>query len=621
MSFRKPAVLIISFLLLAAISFAQDVNRPSDPAKANERKELEEKVVQILDQVIADASFLRLPQNKAIVYAMAADQYWKFDEKKSRELFRTAANEVISYNFETEREKRESTEPLGDQLDFNDPRGQVLQLVGARDAELALELLIQTRSAALAEALLTASTPEIGPEGTNVPNFNPARQRARQEILLEQGIALMAANSNPDRAIKMIKDSLSKGVSYNVLPLLQKLHQKEEKKAADLAGEVIKKIIDTDIAKNPDEFQVALNFLQFMGRSNVSAGSESKSKIFTFTDTQSRDLANKLAAIFLQPSNSNYINMSLPRALSNLEKFVPEKIAQLKQKQAANQRSLPAGRRNTAQTLQVFNPNSTPEEILAAVPKITNARERAAAYQFAAGRIAQIDDESRAKKLIDQIPDEKVRSSAMEQLENARISRAAATGRLEDAEKLVAGLSNKRLQVRKLVSLAQSYVLRGSETDIEAAKGIMKSARALVNEIPEDEDDLNNLMEIVKGYAAVEPDIAFRIFEPFVDEINDNVQASAVLSKYSKRSRTFKSGELLLKTMPNPNDGILLFRYFSQIQLLGQADLPRMNSLADRLQRPDSRLLVKLLLVQGSSMNAKRPRMAASGPNTATPVN
>ena len=48
-----------------------------------------------------------------------------------------------------------------------------------------------------------------------------------------------------------------------------------------------------------------------------------------------------------------------------------------------------------------------------------------------------------------------------------------------------------------------------------------------VRTYPEDEDELNDLMEIVKGYAVVEPNEAFRIFDSVVDQINDYVQADA----------------------------------------------------------------------------------------------
>jgi hypothetical protein len=134
----------------------------------------------------------------------------------------------------------------------------------------------------------------------------------------------------------------------------------------------------------------------------------------------------------------------------------------------------------------------------------------------------------------------------------------------------------------------------------------MKDAKALANEYPEDEDELNDLMEIVRGYATINADEAFRLFDPIVDQINDFVQASAILSKYNKRNRTFKKGELLMRVNGYSWDGLLLFRYINQIQLLGKADLNRMSSLSNKFQRSDARTIVKLFVAQGFLAEEKK---------------
>jgi hypothetical protein len=147
---------------------------------------------------------------------------------------------------------------------------------------------------------------------------------------------------------------------------------------------------------------------------------------------------------------------------------------------------------------------------------------------------------------------------------------------------------------------------KNTEKDAETAAELMKDAKKLANEYPEDEDELNDLMEIVRGYAVVNPNEAFRIFDPVVDQINDFVQASAILSKYNKRNRTFKKGELLMKVNGYSWDGLLLFRYINQIQLLGKADLNRMSTFSDKFQRSDARTIVKLFVAQGFLRDEKK---------------
>ena len=614
MRFRKFIAFFLVVLFSAQLSVSQTASTKPDPEQDEKKKETDELIVRMLDQAVADAAFLRLPGNKAIVFGMAGDLYWKYDEKRSRDLFRSAGNEMLAYNLEYERERRENGDiGYGELFDMYDPRGQVLPLVAKNDAELALDMLSQTRPAALAEAMLKAAAPDARSDATT---FSPETQRVRQEIALEQRFALLAADENPDRAIKIIKDSLSRGVSNVVLQLLQKIHKKDEKKAQELAGDVVRKFVDTDLAKKTDELQAALSFLQMMARS-VGAPPPpptAKNRPFAFSDIQSKDLANKIAATFLAPSNSMALTSALSRALPDLEKLVPDKAATLRQRLTDSQKSLPNEMRESMRLQNAWNPNSTPEQILAEIPRMTNEMMRSSAYQNLASKIAQLPDEARAKKLIDQIPDDKVRARALEQFESAKISRLGSSGKLEDARKLINGLSDKKLQVQKLVGLALSAYKKDSEPDVEIAKGLMKEARAMINEVPEDEDELASLMEVVRGYATVEPDAAFRLFDPTIEQFNDVIHATAILSKYNKRNRSFKKGEMVLRATGNAYDGIPLFRYLNQIQLLGKADLARTNQLTDRFQRSDARTLIKLIVVQGFLKDERKPEAYAPVP-------
>ncbi len=605
MAIRRFVSLISTFLLLGTFAVSQSNPAAADPEKEKRKKELEEKVVQMLEQSITDAQALRLPQNRAIVFALAGDLLWKFDEKRSRDLFRSAANEILAFNADSEKERRESTDSFVEFADPNDPRNQVMPLVAKNDPELALDLLVQTRSAELAEAILKASVPDAESEG-NVVSISPMQQRVRQEIEMEQRFAFLAADENPDKAIKLIRESLSKGISISVLQLLQKLNLKDEKKASELAGEVIHKIVDTDLAKKTTEMQVGLSFLQFAARPVPPLNPKTKDKQFRFTEAQARELASKLANTFLQPLNSVSMSMSLTRAMPSLEKLVPEKVSLLKQKLASYQKALPAEFKNSQRQQRLWDPNSNPEEILAEIPKLQNPGEKNSAYQALASKIGRIEDETRAKRLIDQIGDERMRQRTFDEFESVKINRAVAAGKLDDARKMIGSLTNKKMQIQKLVSLALQFHKSGSETDLENAKGLMKNASSLVNAFPEDEDELGDLMEVVKGYAIVEPDSAFRMFEPIVDQINDFVMASAILSKYNKRNRSFKKGELIMRAGGNPPDGLLLFRYINQMQLLGKADLDRMSILSDRFNRTDCRTIVKLLVIQGFLRDDKK---------------
>lgn len=635
MRFRKLVLLTSTIMFVGGLAFAQTqptpTPQPSDPAadeeKAKKQKEMDERVVQMLDQATADANGLRLPQNRAVVFAMAGDMYWKFDEKRARELFRNAGNELNSFNADLEKDQRDTTARNFGPPEQNDIRGPILMLIARHDAELAYQMLLQTRPQKLAEAM--AKGPSQQPDargggGPNRGNFDSDSAQAAQETALEQQLAVLAAQNDPDAAIKMIKDSMANGVSSSVLPLLQNLYKKDDKKAGDLANDVVSNVVNTDLTKNTQAMNATLGFLQFATQpvaATVPATTTTPAdKQFNFTDAQTKDLANKLVSTILGAPASAQMTAIATRAIPTLQKVIPEKVAMISQKIAESQKASPNAARG-AQIQRLFDRNATPEDILAQIPKMTNDADKRVAYQAVAAKIGQVTDPARAQKLISQISDDAARATAQQQFDNAQVSRAAAAGKLEDARRLIGNLTDKRAQIQKLVTLALQFQKSGTEKDVASAKGLMRDAKALTPEVPEDEDDIADLMEVVRGYAVIEPETAFRLIEPVVDQFNDIVQATAVLSKYNKRDRTFKKGELVMKMNGNGGGfggggfggGLLLFRYITQIQMLGKADLERMSLLSDRFGRGDTRTIVKLYVLQGFLAPPPRPPIT-SGP-------
>lgn len=595
MKLLKLTCIISAVLFLHLSAPAQLPSGETDGEKEKNVKGQNERIVQMLDQAAGESSTLRLAQNRAVVYALSGDLYWKFDEKRSRELFRNSAAEISASNQETEKEKSENPTDFASLFDLRgDIRSEILPLIAKHDAELALELLIQTRPPKLIEAIARSAQPNKG--GNDVLGFSPDRLKVSQEIALEQQFALLAADENPDLAIKLIKDSLARGISANVLQLLQKLNLKDEKKALELAGDVIKKLVDSDMTKNDEDMRVALSFLQFA--TQPAPAETAKAKTFRFSEGHVKDLATKIASSLLQAPRSLALTTTLVQAIPLIEKFAPDKAPLLRQRQSENDASLPPEFKKIQDQVKILDPNATPEDIIAQLPKLQNEFEKALAYQSLTAKIDGIEDDVRARKLIDQIPDEKVRATALEAFEAARIVRTAGAGKLDEARKLIGNLTKKKNQIERLVSLALDFQKKGGEKDVAAARVLMKDARALSVEYPETIDDIGDVMTVVRGYTAIDPDIAFRLFEPIIDKMNEHVQASATLARFNPQSSSFKKGELVLSINGRRSDSPL-FLYVAQMKLLGKADLDRMNSLADRFARSDSRAIVRLFVLQG----------------------
>ena len=185
MRIRRFFYFIVLLLSLSIAVTAQTSATESATEKEKAQKELEKRALEMLDQAVSDAASLKLPRNRAIVYAVAADLFWKFDEKRARALFRNSANDILVSNLEAEKDKKADDDPYAGVFEFDDVRNEILPLIAKHDADLALELLVQTRSAKLSEALAQAAKPNTK-QDSGFYNFNPDQYRVRQEIALEQ---------------------------------------------------------------------------------------------------------------------------------------------------------------------------------------------------------------------------------------------------------------------------------------------------------------------------------------------------------------------------------------------------------------------------------------------------
>src|SRR5215213_2494416 len=186
----KAALFFIALALFCFSAPGQTAPTESKTEKEKAQKELENRVLQMLDQAVGDAVSLKLARNRAVVYAIAGDLYWKFDEKRARELFRNCESEIIAANDEAEKDKKETDDPYASLLfEFSTIRNEILP---------------STRPANLAEAMLKAAQPNIK-QDSGYMTFNPDQMRVQQEVALEQQFAVLAAEQSPDKAIKLLK--------------------------------------------------------------------------------------------------------------------------------------------------------------------------------------------------------------------------------------------------------------------------------------------------------------------------------------------------------------------------------------------------------------------------------
>src|SRR5262245_8137077 len=190
------SILISMVLTLSLFMPAAAQSPPAHKSKEEIDKTQEapaDKALALLDETLVMSQSLKLAENRAFVQLQAADLLWPYDEKKARALLREAMAFIGAALSGVEGRSPQREMSLGR---LSELRSQALQKLAGRDAQLAIELLRSSRPAP-GEASGDQGNPRAG----------------ERELQLEQIISEQAARSNPQFALKLAEENLSKGVN------------------------------------------------------------------------------------------------------------------------------------------------------------------------------------------------------------------------------------------------------------------------------------------------------------------------------------------------------------------------------------------------------------------------
>lgn len=605
MNFKKTFSIFALLLTLCAAVPAQTQTESPTASKDEKEKaklELERKAFNLAERIASDAALLKIAENRAFLIASAAEILWKQDQKRARALFRNAADELIIANADLE--KIQTNDEFGFVSFYNSPRRTILQMVAKLDADLALELLVATRSAKLnAELAKQAAQIPGQPAAKDEPMSvlegpGNAKFLVQEEIRLEQSFAALAAENDPKRAVKLIRDSLSKGVSSEAVNLVKKLHVKDAEIATSLLSEIAAKVLEADFTKQQSpERQVAVMMLRQFGANTAPAAKESDSKKtpLKLDDKTMKDLAGKLADSLMKTNNFTALwefNSSLPL----IEKILPERAAALKEKQAALRKTQPADFGGFEALSLLSQPDAAPDKMISEASKMNIGGMRGNLYRNAADKLIAKNEHDRAKSLLTAAPPSKDRDDTLAYVDSKLAEKAAKDGKFDEARALISKIGTKSAQIEQLVKLAVAFHAKGDKDNRETAMKIMGEVRGMVDTTPQSDEEINDLLQVIAGYAQIDTVQAFAILNPLVDQTNELVQASALLAKYQKRQFLFRDGEMLMTAGLGQMRGSLKFT--KELGMLAAADFDKTRDLTDKFQRSDVRLLAQLIIVQ-----------------------
>ncbi|MEP7341756.1 MAG: hypothetical protein ABI977_28745, partial [Acidobacteriota bacterium] len=203
-------------------------------------KELEQKALAMLDELIAEAPSFKLPENRLRILSVAADMLWRYDEKRARALFGQTA-ELLSQMMRQPDDAPDAI-PENFRWSFLSLRQETMQMIATHDAQLASEFLTATRPPADGKSNL----------------YNP-----ENETQLELTLAQQSARQDPKKALQIAKEKLATARNPAVVSdILYSLREKDTVAAQDLTDSIVAKLkAENQISQESASF--AINLLSF----------------------------------------------------------------------------------------------------------------------------------------------------------------------------------------------------------------------------------------------------------------------------------------------------------------------------------------------------------------------
>src|SRR6185369_11835011 len=126
---------------------------------------------------------------------------------------------------------------------------------------------------------------------------------------------------DPAQALQLARQSLGKGLTFELLSLLYKLNARDSEKATQFAGEIITKLQTANVATDFRASSIAMQLLrESRNRSAVLSSSQSAS-VLNLSDDQKRQLIEILTDAALSTSANSNLLAEISDVMPEIDQF------------------------------------------------------------------------------------------------------------------------------------------------------------------------------------------------------------------------------------------------------------------------------------------------------------
>jgi hypothetical protein len=641
---------ISPFLMAVAVTFAQLVAvsaqepqnspTPTEEQQQKEKAEREKKAFTLLDQVLDDAQLLKLPENRISLQINTADLLWDRNQARARALFTSAGDsvaEMMRNPDQTEQQRRGGNQSsTATQL-----RQELIFAVARHDGPLAYQLLAATR-------LATPPTTDAR---------NPYRPDAEES--LEQALLARIAALDPRMALQNAEQFLDKGQFPRTLTsVLAQLQRKDKEAAAKLEDKMLKRLQSANMLASTDASGLALGLLrpgpraaeqpksetaplpgnnqpqQFLAQSGyvdlMGAVIDAAMKA-----TPQANVGNQRAQnnprfrggpgigggqnnVPSAPTDAQIEQVNARGLLNGLQSILPQVDQYLPSRaQAVRDKLTELGmvnsQRATMNQMSNLMQQGSADSLLSAAPTAP-PQMQSRLYQQAAIKALDEGNADRARQIASDHLEGTTRDRVLQQVEFRQISEKTEATRLDELRQTLASLRSDEERVDLLIQLSFS----SREKNPKLAVQLLDQAKQLTNRKAVNYQQFEQQLRIADAFRELEPTRSFDVLESGIAQLNDLLSAAATLSGFEVN--VFKDGELPLEARNNLSS--MVSRYGQALGVLAKIDFDRAQTVANRFQLTEPRILARLSIVQGllgsqpTDQGVNTFNFRGGGPNT-----
>ena len=532
----------------------------------------------LLDDLDATIVELRVPQTRIRVQILAASMLWEVDEKR--------ANKYATDAIATFKELRAAVDAS--------PKEYIRNYSEISQLRFEMAYMLMNRQPELALNFVRTTPPLPDPYG------NP-RDISNQQAGLEAEINNRIAMTDPKRAVEVARETLKSGYSQNLVGTVSTVREKKPELAAELAGEIVNKLLSDKLLKNAEAVSLALNLLRIDGPPKRNQADSQVRRILS--EQQQRDLLQKLMNEVtaykpplgsFSPERDQALNIVhwLQSMGAELDAFLNGAAATLERKG----KELSGG--NDPRTSGMFKYQSEVaslpvDEAFTSIPRAPKEFQDNLYIQLAL-RVAESGDSAKGKQILNEhVKNIYQRQQALSQLEQQETYRAMSKGKVDDALRTVANLSTPEERASAIIQIVNQI---GPGMKRANALSYLEQARSLLSPSVQAQGQMqmSALLEIVKAFSRYDAKRAFEILDPLVDQFNDLSDAARVMQGFGWE---FYEDEEL--NMSNGNSVANAAMQVSQaIGAVAVRDFDRAKLTADRIKLPEVRLRAYLEVAQ-----------------------